>query len=126
MTNRKLVVVVDDDASILGAIERMVKAHGYDAEIFDRVEDFHDRAHLSEATCLVLDINLNGTSGIELRRELAREGHSLPVIFITAGDSEVMRAAALNAGCIAYLPKPFPSRVLMDAINKTVQPIGLC
>jgi FixJ family two-component response regulator len=121
MANRNLVVVVDDDASILGAIERMVKAHGFNAEVFDRVEDFHDRARLSEATCLVLDINLNGTSGIELRRELTRAGHSLPVIFITAGDSEAVRAAALSAGCIAYLSKPFPSRVLMDAINKTVQ-----
>jgi FixJ family two-component response regulator len=118
---RKRVVVVDDDSSILGAIERALKIHGFDAEVFDKVEDFLDRAHLKEAACLVLDINLNGESGIELSYRLARSGHSLPVIFITAGDSEVTRAAALKAGCVAYLPKPFPSRSLVDAIEKSFQ-----
>ena len=121
MATRKLVVVVDDDASILGAIERALKIHGFDAEVFDTVEDFLERANLSEAACLVLDINLNGDSGIELSYRLARSGHSLPVIFITAGDSEVTRAAALKAGCVAYLPKPFASRSLVDAIEKSFQ-----
>ena len=121
MAHRKLIVVVDDDTSMLRAIERALKAHGFDCATFDKVEDFLDHANLDEAACLVLDINLNGgASGIELRRQLTRSGHSLPVIFITGADSDMQRERALKAGCAAYLTKPFASRILVEAIHKSV------
>jgi FixJ family two-component response regulator len=56
-------------------------------------------------------------SGIELRRQLTLSGIELSVIFMTANDSEAMRKAAMQAGCVAYLPKPFPTKLLMDAIE---------
>jgi CheY-like chemotaxis protein len=71
MTTRGLVIVVDDDPSILGAVERLLKVRGFDTEVFNTVESFLDRANLCDATCLVLDIHLNGMSGIELRRQLS-------------------------------------------------------
>ena len=117
MTTRKLVLVVDDDPSILGAVERLLRVRGFDTEVFNTVESFLDRANLCDATCLVLDIHLNGMSGIELRRQLTLSGIELPVIFITANDSEATRKAAMEAGCVAYLPKPFPTKSLMDAIE---------
>jgi DNA-binding response OmpR family regulator len=64
-----------------------------------------------------LDIHLDGMSGIELKRQLATSGIVLPVIFITANDSEATRNAALEVGCVAYLPKPFPTKSLIDAIE---------
>jgi FixJ family two-component response regulator len=88
--------------------------------VFNTVESFFDRANLCDATCLILDIHLNGMSGIELRRQLTLSGIELPVIFITANDSETTRKAAMEAGCIAYLPKPFPTRLLMDAIESAL------
>ena len=112
------IIVLDDDASVLGAVERVLKAHGFDAEVFDTVEGFLGGARLGDASCLVLDINLNGTSGIELKRQLTRAGVSLPVIFITGADNEATRKAALEAGCVAYLVKPFPSSALIEAIDK--------
>ena len=115
---RKRVVVVDDDTSMLRSIERLLKVHGFDCVCFERVEDFRDEANLDEAACLVFDINLNNASGIELSKEVARAGHSLPIVFITGADSEAMRSAALKTGCIAYLTKPFPSALLMEAIEK--------
>ena len=117
MTTRGLVIVVDDDPSILGAVERLLKVRGFDTEAFNTVESFLDRANLCDARCLVLDIHLNGMLGIELRRQLTLSGIELPVIFITANDSEPTRKAAMEAGCVAYLPKPFPTKSLMDAIE---------
>ena len=121
MTTRRQIVVLDDDASCGRAIERLLKVHGFDAVLFKSVEDFRNRANLGEAACLVLDINLNGASGIELSKELARAGHSLPVVFITGGDSEGVRSAALKTGCVAYLTKPFASALLMEAIEKSIE-----
>src|SRR3954454_19892748 len=115
---QKSIVVVDDDPSVLKGIARILKTHGFLAELFSSVEDFNNRARLKEAICLILDINLNGKSGIELRRQVANSGIFLPVIFITANDSDIIRKAAIDAGCVAYLTKPFPAKALMNAIEK--------
>jgi FixJ family two-component response regulator len=69
----------------------------------------------------VLDIHLQHMSGIELRRQLTRSGHSLPVIFITAVESETTHKAALEAGCAAFLYKPFPSDLLIEAIETIIE-----
>ncbi len=116
-STRDLVIVVDDDPSILRAVQRVLQIHGFDTEVFGNVEDFLKGAHLGEASCLVLDVDLQHLSGIELRRQLTRSGHLLPVIFITAVDSDATRKAALESGCIAYLHKPFPSTLLIEAIE---------
>ena len=116
LASGKRIIVLDDDAGMLKAVERVLKVHGFETEVFDSVKALRDGAHFDEASCLVLDINLNGHCGIELRRQLAREGVSIPVIFITGVDSRATKEAALQAGCVAYLPKPFSSEKLLDAI----------
>jgi FixJ family two-component response regulator len=124
VTARKLVIVVDDDRSMLGAVQRLLRVQGFDVAVFDTVEDFLARANLCEAACLVLDIHLDpdGMSGIELRRRLALSGVELPVIFITGSDSASTRQAAMEAGCRAYLPKPFTTASLIDAIRASDRP----
>jgi FixJ family two-component response regulator len=121
MGTRNLVIVVDDDPSTLRAVQRVLQVHGFDTEVFNSGEGFLEGAHLCEASCLVLDIHLPRISGIELRRQLTRSGHSLPVIFITAVESEVTHKAALEAGCAAYLHKPFPSGLLIEAVETVIQ-----
>jgi FixJ family two-component response regulator len=121
MGTRKLVIVVDDDPSILRAVQRVLQVHGFDTEVFNTVEGFLEGAHVGEATCLVLDIHLPRMSGIELRRQLTRSGQALPVIFITAVESEVTQKAALEAGCVAYLHKPFPSGLLIEAVETVIR-----
>ena len=115
---REFVVVLDDDPSMLKGIGRILTTNGFDTELFSSVEDFHSRARLNEAACLVLDINLNGKSGIDLRRQLTASGILIPVIYITANDSATIRKAAIDTGCVAYLTKPFPANSLMSAIKK--------
>lgn len=120
MTERGRVIVLDDDIAILRAIERLLRAHGFDVETFETVDGFLGGARLRDAICLVLDIDLNGTSGISLAREFARSGLSLPVIFITGHQGEALRQAALEEGCVAYLRKPFPSSLLIEAIEQII------
>jgi len=113
---RNVVIVLDDDSSMLSGVKRILALHGFDSDLFDSAERFYTRARFDEALCLVLDIHLKGTTGIEVRRQLALSGNSLPVIFITGKDSERTRTQAMEAGCVAYLVKPFPSNLLVDAI----------
>ena len=115
---RKLVVVLDDDPGVLKAVQRLLTAAGFDCELFSSAQDFEIRARLDSALCLVLDINLNGESGIDVRRKLSARWPLIPVIFITANDSDDARKAAMDAGCIAYVAKPFSAETLVNAVGK--------
>lgn len=115
--HRKLVVVVDDDRSMLRGVERLLNAYGFETAVFSSAEALLYSSVTLEATCLVLDIHLGGMSGIELRRRLAADGSTVPVIFMTAFDDESTHEEAIKAGCVACLHKPFPARLLIGAIK---------
>ena len=120
MAQRTVVIVVDDDAGLLKSVARMLAHHGIDSRTFASAEALLESDSVQTATCLLLDIHLGGISGIELQRRLAASGSKWPVIFMTANDNEATRNEAMDAGCIAYLRKPFASHVLLDAISKAV------
>jgi len=115
---RRLVIVLDDDPGVLKAVQRLLTAGGFDCELFSSVQDFQIGARLYLAECVVLDINLDSESGIEVRRKLTVTWPSIPVILITGNDNDGSRRAAMEAGCIAYLTKPFSADSLLDAIEK--------
>jgi len=117
---RKVVAVIDDDTAMLKAIERLLRAKGFDVEAFASAEAFLEVAGASKATCFVLDIHLGGMSGIELRRRLITSGAELPIIFITALGDETTRKEAMEAGCVAFLRKPFLAESLVGAIDKAI------
>jgi FixJ family two-component response regulator len=118
LPNQKLVFVVDDDPGVLKGLKRLLREHGYDSLLFQSARAFKDHDDFAQAICVVLDIQLGGESGIEVRYWLSDEGVSIPVIYITANDSDVVRRAALESGCIAYLTKPFPARSLIEPIKR--------
>ncbi|MFY9956043.1 response regulator [Bradyrhizobium sp.] len=118
MSKRKAVFVVDDDPGMLRGLKRLLREYGFNAVLFDSAEAFQSEANLEDAFCIVLDVNLQDSSGIDLRQQLKSRGISVPVIFITGNDSEATRAAALESGCSAYLTKPFPAQSLIDPIEK--------
>jgi FixJ family two-component response regulator len=113
----KLIAVVDDDASMLKSIERLLGAYGFSTKVFASAEAFLDLDGPAEVDCLLLDIHLGGMSGIELRHHLTASGCKLPVIFMTAFDDEATRMQAQSAGCIAFLHKPFVANLLIGAIE---------
>lgn len=118
MPKRKLVYVVDDDASMLRGVKRLLREHGYDSVLFPSAAAFQKHDDFDEALCVILDIDLNDESGIEVRHRLADAGISLPVIFITGKDNHATRIAAQASGCIAFLTKPFAANALMDPIQR--------
>jgi FixJ family two-component response regulator len=114
----RTIAVIDDNPSMLKGLDRLLSAHGYRVQTFTSAEMFLESFAECEADCLLLDIHLGGISGIDLQRRLTSSGTDLPVIFMTAIDSKATRQAAFDAGCIAYLRKPFLANLLIDAINK--------
>ena len=120
MARPPVVIVVDDNEGLLKSVARLLAHHGIDSRTFASCEALLESDSLQMATCLLLDIHLGGISGIELQRRLAASGSKRPVIFMTANDDEATRNEAMDAGCIAYLRKPFAGQVLLDAIGKAV------
>lgn len=117
-TQPTIVIVVDDHPDFLKSVARLLSVHGFATRTFSSAEALLDSDAARTATCLLLDIHLGGISGIELQRRLAASGSKCPVIFMTALDDASTRQDALNAGCIAYLKKPFDPQLLLDAIAK--------
>jgi len=99
-----------------GGIKRLLGMHGFETTLFDSTRALLGHGDFREALCFVLDIDLNGESGVDLSRCLAERGVRRPVIYITGNDSEANRAAATESGCIAYLTKPFAAQSLIEPI----------
>ena len=95
MPNRNLVFVVDDDPGTLKGVKRLLREHGYDSVLFPSAEAFRNHGDFDAACCVILDINLNKESGIDLRHRLKAAGISLPVIYMTGNDNPAVRLAAL-------------------------------
>ncbi len=110
--------VVDDDHAMLRGVARVLKQHGYDTILFASAEAFRGHNDYEKAACIILDINLNDGSGIELRRGLKAAGISVPVIYMTANDNPAIRAAAVQSGCLAYLTKPFAASSLIEPLKR--------
>ena len=118
LPNRNLVFVVDDDPGTLKGVKRLLREHGYDSVLFPSAEAFRNHGDFDAACCVILDINLNKESGIDLRHRLKAAGISLPVIYMTGNDNPAVRMAALASGCIAYLTKPFAAKSLLEPVGK--------
>jgi FixJ family two-component response regulator len=118
LPNRNLILVVDDDCGMLRSMKRLLRQHGYDTLLFPSAEAFRNHNDFEKAACIILDINLNDGSGIELRHRLKAAGISVPIIYITANGNPAVRVAALQSDCLAYLTKPFSAKSLIEAIKR--------
>jgi FixJ family two-component response regulator len=117
------VAVVDDDESVRKALQRLLRASDLDADTFASAQDF--LGSLQQAIlpdCLVLDLQMPGTSGLDLQRQLVRAGLRLPIVVITGHDEPGMRARCLAAGARAYLRKPLEAGTLLAAIEAAITP----
>ena len=114
----RTIAVVDDNPGMLQGLNRLLLAHGFRVRTFASAESCLEYFAECEADCLLLDIHLGGISGIDLQRRLTSSGSELPVIVMTAIDNEVTRQEAFDAGCVAYLRKPFLAKLLIDAISR--------
>ena len=118
MDTANLVLVVDDDTSMLTSLARLLRQFGYSSLLFPSAEAFKNYTDVEKAACVILDINLNDGSGIELRQRLKAAGNTVPVIYMTGNDTPAVRNAALHSGCLAYLTKPYSAKSLLEPLNK--------
>ncbi len=117
---RRTIAVIDDDASLRRSVGRLLNAYGFAAIEYASAEAFLGRDPNATIDGLILDIDLDGISGIELQRRLKDAGVNLPIIFITGLENNRLKTEAERAGCIAYLRKPFAGSVLIAAVNKAL------
>jgi FixJ family two-component response regulator len=105
-------------------MSRLLREHGLNATLFDSASALLSHADLNRAVCIVLDINLVDHSGIELRRQLSKEGVTVPVIYVTGNDSHANRSAAIESGCVAYLTKPFAAKSFIESVERACAGVG--
>lgn len=112
-----IVFVVDDDASLREALKSLIRSVGLTVELFGSTQEFLNRKRPEVASCLVLDIRLPGTSGLDFQRKLTEANIFIPIIFITGHGDIAMSVRAMKAGAIEFLTKPFRDQDLLDAIH---------
>ena len=115
-----LIAVVDDDASLRRAMARLLSVFGYRVEVFASAEDFLSAAATCKAACLIVDLALGETTGLDLARRLSAAGFAFPIIFVSGSDDRMMETQCMDFGCVAFLRKPFLHGPLMEAIAKAV------
>ena len=114
------VFVVDDDASVRRALARVFASLGLGVETFAGADEFFARAPAAERGCILLDIKMPRTSGLELQTQLKGAGIDLPVIFLTAHADVPTTVRAMTHGALDVVTKPFREDALLDAVNRAI------
>jgi FixJ family two-component response regulator len=115
-SNRAIIYVVDDDASVCRALALLLKSHGFKVETFTRAKDFLAFKHPKVPSCLMLDIRLPDINGLVLQEKMVQQGIGIPIIFITGHGDVPKSVKAIKAGAIDFFLKPFTASKLLDAI----------
>ena len=115
------VFVIEDDPSMRGAVEDLVRSVRLQVRAFASPQEFLESNQRDAPGCLVLDVRLPGMSGLTFQTELVKEGVKLPVIFITGHGDIPMSVRAMKAGAIEFLTKPFHHQELLDAIHTAIE-----
>ncbi len=115
-----IVFVVDDDASVREAVQRLISSVKLRVQTFASTRDFLANKRPDAPACLVLDVRLPDASGLELQRDLAEAGIQIPIIFITGHADVPMTVQAMKAGAVEFLTKPFRGQELLDAIQQAI------
>ena len=116
-----LISVVDDDESVRRTTKRLIESFGYQAAVYESGEVLLRSRKLHETLCLIVDVHMPGIGGLELQRQLAAKGCSIPIIFITAYRNETSRQQAMQAGAVAFLDKPFSDEQLLKNIRSALK-----
>ena len=114
------VFVVDDDASVRRAVDRLLRTAGYRVRTFASAHDAIQQMSSERPACLIIDVRMPGCTGLDLADIVRAAASPPPVIFITGHGDIAMRMRAMKAGAIDFLAKPFDDRALLRAVAKAV------
>jgi FixJ family two-component response regulator len=113
-------MIVDDDASIREAIAELLSSAGLSTACFASTADLLASNALEGPGCLVLDVRMPGSSGLDLQHQLARNGNPKPIIFLTGHGDIPMTVQAMKAGAVDFLTKPVRDQTLIDAVTTAI------
>jgi FixJ family two-component response regulator len=114
-----MISIVDDDESVRESTKALVRSLGYSARTFASAEEFL-QSDLDDTSCLILDVQMTGLSGVELQARLIADGRRTPIIFITGFADERTRDQALRSGAIGFLRKPVSDEKLIHYIDSAL------
>ena len=115
-----LIYVVDDDASVREALSSLIRSVGLRVEAFASAQEFLAHPQADAPSCLVLDVQLPGLSGLDLQQELAKADIQIPIVFLTGHGDIPTSVRAIKAGALEFLTKPFNDEDLLDAIQQGI------
>jgi FixJ family two-component response regulator len=115
------VFIVDDDARMRAAMQRLLKTVGLHSELFATPQDFLQHKIPDAPSCLILDMRLPGMSGLEVQDKLSETGTQIPIIFVTSHGDIPMTVKAMKSGAVEFLTKPFRDQDLIDAIHQALK-----
>ena len=119
--NEHTVYIVDDDDAVRDSLKELLEEEGFEIETFPSGEAFLNHFHPGGKSCLLLDVQLPGKSGIELLKTLGHRDHHLPVIVMTGNGDRITKSRAFEAGAAAFLEKPLDVDQLIDTLRTALQ-----
>lgn len=117
---KAVVYLVDDDASVRRGISRLIRSAGYHVEVFESAEEFLQRKENGLPSCLVLDIKMPGSTGMDLQQRLLASGQSTPIIFLSGHADVPTSVQAMKEGAFDFLTKPVTAEDLLSAVRKAI------
>jgi FixJ family two-component response regulator len=116
-----VIAVVDDDPSVRRGLERLIRSVGWKAESFESAQAFLEHPPTEPPSCVVLDLQLPGLSGLDLQKRMAEAGLYTPIVFLTGHGSIPATVQAMKAGAIEFLTKPVDEQDLLKAIEEAIE-----
>jgi FixJ family two-component response regulator len=118
---QSIVFVVDDDVSVRTSLELLIDSAGWQSETFGSAQQFLARPRAHSPSCLVLDVQLPGLSGLDLQERIGANRIDMPIIFITGYGDVPMTVRAMKGGAVEFLTKPFRDDVLLGAVAEALE-----
>lgn len=116
-----IIAIVDDDPSVRKGLERLIRSVGWKTETFGSAQEFLASAQTEAPTCIVLDLQLPGLSGLELQKQMTEAGIETPIVFLTGHGDIPASVKAMKAGAIEFLTKPVDEQDLLNAIQVAIE-----
>jgi FixJ family two-component response regulator len=116
-----LVLLVDDDEEVRLALAELMQSVGLEAACFGSARELLESALPDRPGCLVLDVRMPGSSGLDFQRHLASSGNAKPIVFITGHGDIPMTVQAMKAGAVDFLTKPVRDQALLDAVRTGIE-----
>lgn len=116
-----VIAIVDDDPSTRRGLQRLIRSVGWKAETFASAQEFLARPRVESPTCVVLDLQLPGLSGLELQKRMTEVGLEIPIVFLTGHGNIPDSVRAMKAGAVQFLTKPVDQQELLLAIEEAVE-----